>query len=317
MGQKMQLRDAANTVESHTGVTHAGMPLSANRPPAPDLEPWVGRVIASKLENAGSLSIDCGICSDLAFARVVLRGQWDVKTIDGMAHFKDQALLYGPHTQNMRLTCTGPVHAVGLGFRPGAITALLGRDADPLVDRMIATDPFGLAIGDVQQSYRPDTDPEQWLQVLEARMRDFIERTKPALPDPIATAFERASFDDPNIAPCDFAEEQGISQRQLERIVKRDFGMPPKMVLRRARALDLAAQLCGVADGEEESELLMRYFDQSHLIRDFKAFFETTPKAFNSEPRTLLRISLETRQARRLAELNRIGPGEIPPWVAS
>ena len=46
---------------------------------------------------------------------------------------------------------------------------------------------------------------------------------------------------------------------------------------RRARALDMAAVLLGVALEEEEQELRLRYFDQSHLIREMRHYFDMTP----------------------------------------
>ncbi len=303
-----------DAIESLSGVNRSGMPLAANRAPAKDLEPWVGRLVASKVEADDTSHIACGICNDIAFARIIVGGRWDAQTLDGHGEFQDEALLFGPQSRHMPVGCTGPVIAIGVGFRPGAIPNLLSREMAPLIDRIEAADPFGLIANDIASDYPRGATPEQWLCTLEERMRDFIARTGPKPPDPLAAAFEYASFADPNIAPGDFAEEQGVSLRKLERMARRDFGMTPKTVLRRARALDLAAQLCGVADQEEEDELLARYFDQSHLIRDFRAFFGTTPAAFRSEPRLFLRINVETRQARRLAELKRIEPGGKPPW---
>lgn len=83
-----------------------------------------------------------------------------------------------------------------------------------------------------------------------------------------------------------------------------------------ARALDIAANLIGVADSSEAEEIALRYFDQSHVIRDFTSFFGVTPHKFRAQPRPLLTITLEQRQARRLEELKRLRPGEHRPWLA-
>jgi len=151
---------------------------------------------------------------------------------------------------------------------------------------------------------------------IETALRRYIERVRPPPPDPVSAAFELATFADPGLSLAAFAESQGLSLRQLERVVRRDFGLTPKKVLRRARALDLAAQLCGVADDGEADAMMLRYFDQSHLIREFAAFFGVTPREFRSRPRPLLTITLEQRQARRLEELQRIQPGSTAPWRA-
>jgi len=90
--------------------------------------------------------------------------------------------------------------------------------------------------------------------------------------------------------------------------------MPPKQVLRRARALDMASHLRGVADHDEAEALALRYYDQSHLIREFTALFGMSPRQFVDSPQPLMTLSLETRQARRLEMIARIAPGDIRPW---
>jgi len=111
------------------------------------------------------------------------------------------------------------------------------------------------------------------------------------------------------------ASDGGIGMRQLERIVRRDFGMTPKHVMRRARALDMASHLRGVADHEEAEALMLRYYDQSHLIREFTALIGMSPRQFVERPQPLMTLTLETRQARRLEMLDRIAPGGSPPWL--
>jgi hypothetical protein len=90
--------------------------------------------------------------------------------------------------------------------------------------------------------------------------------------------------------------------------------MPPKQVMRRARALDMASHLRGVADHDEADQLMLRYYDQSHLIREFTELFGMLPSQFVASPLPLLTVSLEARQARRLEVMERIAPGARRPW---
>ena len=59
----------------------------------------------------------------------------------------------------------------------------------------------------------------------------------------------------------------------------------------------MAATLLGVARPEEEPDMRLRYFDQSHVIRDFTTFFGVTPEKFRAKPRPLLKVTLEQREA--------------------
>ncbi len=300
-----------------SGVSVDGAPLSENRAPAPDLAPWVARVVSAKIANGPETTIACGMCNDLVYVRVVFDGRWTARSADSQSAYADEPLLFGQHSKFMPLTCTGNIMSAGFGLRAGAFHALTGRRADAIVDRIERADPFGLLEGESREIFAAAHSPEEWNHALEEAMRRFVERTQPGPPDPISTAFELAAFADPGLSPADFADSRNISLRKLERVVKRDFGLTPKCVLRRARALDLAAQLCGVADDGEEEAMMLRYFDQSHLIREFAAFFGVTPQEFRKRPRPLLTITLEQRQARRLEELERLGPDAKRPWRLS
>lgn len=314
MGAQTVIERPIEGVTARSGMTRTGMPLSLNRPAAPDLDPWIGRIVVARVETTPNFKVDCGLCSDIAFQRILLGGEWLADTADGKRRFGAEPIIVGPHDRHMPVTCTGAMSALGVGFRPGALRKLLGRDMSLMVNRIEPGDPFGILRDGGAARFAKDADVTDWADQLEDTMRDFIQRTRPEPPDRLSTAFDFASFADPNISPGLFAEQQGVSLRTVERTVRRDFGMTPRMVLRRARVLDLAAQLLGVADQSEETEFVMRYFDQSHVIREFQTFFGCTPRAFRAEPRLLLTINLETRAARRLEELNRLAPGDPRPW---
>ena len=301
-------------LEPRSGATADGMPLSLNRAPAADLDPWVGRVVVTRVHAAPDHEVSCSVFNDLTFSRVVLAGNWCATTPGGLIQVDHAPVLMGPQSRRMEMTCRGSFWTVNIGLRPGALACLSGAPLSSLVDRVECVDPFGLA-GEGENFGYPEVAPiEQLAVIAEARMRAFIERTNPKRPDPISTAFEAASFIDPNTSPGQFAEEHDISLRQVERIVRRDFGMTPRTVMRRARAMDLACHMLGISDRKEEQEFLLRFFDQSHLIREFQHFFGVTPQAFRSRPRPLLTLNLEARAARRLEELARIAPGARRPW---
>ncbi|MDJ0643903.1 MAG: helix-turn-helix domain-containing protein [Erythrobacter sp.] len=302
---------------AQSGKTRTGMPLSLNRAAADDLDPWIARIVVAKVETTPDFRLDCGLCNDIAFERLLVGGEWTVKTVDGPRRFGSEPVLVGPHSRHMPVKCKGTMSTLGVGFRPGALRKLFGRDLPSLVDRIEPGDPMGLLTDGGASNFSKEASAAEWADLLEERVRYFIERLQPEPPEPLSSAFEYASFANPNIAPGEFADAHGISLRTLERTVRRDFGLPPRTVLRRARALDLAAQLLGISDTTEEQEFLLRYFDQSHLIREFQAFFGVTPQAFRKSPKLLLTINLETRAARRLEELDRLRPGEKRPWQAA
>jgi AraC-like DNA-binding protein len=298
-----------------SGASRDGLPLSENRAPADDLSPWFSRLISAKAVNSADVLITCGMCNDNAYTRYISNGRWTAMTADGHNSYENEVLQFGEHSKFMPLTCTGDIMSSGFSLRAGAFYALTGRSAVTIVDRIERADLFNLMQDDLRDAFSADYTPKQWNLALEEALRRFIKLHDPEPPSEISVSFELAAFEDPTQSLADFAEAKNISLRKLERIVKRDFGLTPRTVMRRARALDIAAQLCGVADKVEEEEMLLRYFDQSHMIRDFASFFGVTPHKFREKPRPLLTLTLEQRQARRLEELKRLKPGETKPWL--
>jgi AraC-like DNA-binding protein len=180
-----------------------------------------------------------------------------------------------------------------------------GQPASPL-------EHFGIDSADTLAAFEHVDDPATIANILERRFRDLVEKLGRPHPSPISAAFEALSFINPK--HCRICREMAISMRQLERIIRRDFGMPPKQVMRRARALDMASHLHGVADEAEAEELILRYFDQAQMTREFTELFGVTPRRFVKTPNPLLTLALESRQAKRLEALERVPPGGSRPW---
>ena len=258
--------------------------------------------------------LDCGLLCDYACIRVQTRGKWQATTKDG-DKFSDQAtMLFGPHSKRMPVSVTGSFTSVGVFLRAGACHALNGPEISGLTDNLATFTQLHLPEARWLSLCDPDATPEEWTVAMEQEMRRLISDRAVREPEPISARFEAATFIDPNVTVAQLAEDFGVEQRRLERIVKRDFGMTPKQVLRRARALDMASHLRGVADQNEAEALALRYYDQSHLIREFTAMFGMSPRQFVERPQPLMTIGLETRQSRRLEAIQRIAPGGIKPW---
>ncbi|MFT4027871.1 MAG: helix-turn-helix domain-containing protein [Novosphingobium sp.] len=304
--------DAA--VSSRGGTTRQGQPLSYNRAPAADLAPWVARLYATVVDLPEGHTLHCGLLRDSSNFRIQLRGAWSAETADGLVTGDRTALFFGPQTKRMPVTVTGSFTSVGISLRPGTGHALRRAKTADYLDRVVPCEEMGLPGEAVLQMLERESEPEAWLQILEGVIRQIVQASGGEQPDPITQRFEALAFVDPTVSVADFASECGIDQRKLERIVRRDFGMAPKQMLRRARALDMASYLRGVGDPAEAEELLLRYYDQSHLIREFTELFGMSPRQFVATPQPILTLALESRQARRLEMMERLEPGGVRPW---
>ncbi|MFC6620726.1 helix-turn-helix domain-containing protein [Novosphingobium panipatense] len=301
-------------VKSREGKTRDGQPMSYNRSPAADLVPWLARFHVSSMSMPDGHVLSCGLLNEAATVRIFLSGEWTVHTADGPALLRNGAFYFGPNSRHMPVTVSGSFVSVGFALRPGTGTALKLPHVGDYVDRVVPTDVLNAPSADFVAAIDPAAPPEQWLQGIEEVTRRQVKDRGGGRPDPVTAAFEAISFSNPGLSIKEAAAGCGVDRRKLERVISRDFGMPPKQVLRRARALDMASYLRGVADAAEGEEMALRYYDESHLIHEFTNLFGISPRQFIARPQPILTLSLEARQARRLEMLNRLTPGGIRPW---
>ncbi|MEM8726715.1 MAG: DUF6597 domain-containing transcriptional factor [Pseudomonadota bacterium] len=180
----MPERSALNTSQvseppgmvAQSGETRSGMPLSLNRAAADDLDPWIARIVVAKVATTPDFSLDCGLCNDIAFERLLVGGQWIVETADGTRRFGSEPILIGPHSKHMSVKCKGTMSTIGVGFRPGALRKLLGRNLPELVDRIEPGDPLGLLDEGGAAQYSKDATAEDLANLVEERVRAFVER---------------------------------------------------------------------------------------------------------------------------------------------
>ncbi|MFC4299007.1 MAG: AraC family transcriptional regulator [Castellaniella sp.] len=83
-----------------------------------------------------------------------------------------------------------------------------------------------------------------------------------------------------------------VSARQLRRITLEGYGMSPKTLAMKYRALRLASSLSLARELPPTNPWQAEYADQSHMIRDFRRFIGWTPQAFRLEQRNVAAATL-------------------------
>lgn len=294
--------------------------LAATRGPAEDIRDWIYWLSVSDMELPDGITLSGGMLTDHACMRVITGGVWTAETAEGHRVYDPgpdgMVLYFGPQTKFMPLTVTGSFRLLTMHLRAGANTVMGGPNQlehrDCIVDHSEL-----VGHGNLATRFKLDASDDDWLDAMERELRRFIEATGTRKPDPVTVGFEKVCLSRPDSPISQIARDLNVSPRTLERTVRRDYGLSPKKVLRRARALDMAAALLNVVDPEEEADLELRYFDQSHLIKEIRHFFGMTPGDLSDSPHPLLRNNLEIRQARRLEAIGRWNHDEPVPWSRS
>lgn len=297
-----------------SGASRDGRPLAHHRAAAPDLAPWIARVFFTAVGQPEEQTLSCGLFNDTPFVRLIVRGDWTGETAAGPIQCSHGPLMFGAQSRRMPITVTGPFITFGFALRPGALAALGHPWGEVAMDCIAPVPPEGPWTDWACIDEIGARSPEGWLAWLEEALLAHIRRIDARPPDPLATALDRAAFADPREPIGAFALRHGVSTRRVERMAKRDFGLPPRLVMRRARVLDMASQLLGFADAEEAEEQLLRFYDQSHLIREFRALLGCTPRQLVRSPQPILTLGLEPRQGRRLELLGKLDGDRPAPW---
>lgn len=307
-------------IHSLTGTSRQGAPLALSRAGAPDIETWFDWISVAEGELPEGSTVSCGMLGDQPCFRLLWGGVWTAETRDGHRVFdpgdKGITLYFGTQSRYMPITVTGSYKCVTLHLATGAPAVLAGPPQIDLIDRIIIHEEL-VGHGKLTTKIALEEDYEGWMQALERQLRKFLDKNGRRMPDPLSAAFERECLVSPDFSIGDFADAHSVSTRTVERTVLRDFGLSPSLVLRRARALDMAAALLDVARPDEENEIRLRYYDQSHLIREIRHFFGMKPSELSGRQHPFLSLNMESRQRRRLKAQLELAEEEqrgIMPW---
>ena len=99
----------------------------------------------------------------------------------------------------------------------------------------------------------------------------------------------------------DLLERAAYSERQVQRLTERYFGLSPQALARKYRALRAAALLSfPTLTPEFEAELGDAFFDQSHMIREINRFVGRTPARLKDPDSPFLSEMIDPKNLREL-----------------
>ena len=233
--------------------------------------------------------------ADRAQFRFHLRGTGEYHFAGGLIVPSYPVTIIGPTTAPVTSIAKSDMIIFGWGMLPAGWAALIGKNSEFRVDNALdARDIFGDAIMQVFDRLL-NTDYAGQLQIGTQTALDIYARSD-------APPFEFTSIvdgwllrnADPDIDIL--IQSTGLSPRQLERTTKRYYGMPPKKLARKYRALR-AAHALARGDSLDDTGLGLAFYDQSHLIREIKAFTGLTPSQLKSGQSPLTQATMDGRRS--------------------
>lgn len=245
--------------------------------------------------------------ADFAQIRFMIAGSGHYLFADGHKDRTADCCLLGPTSGATHFDVAGPVQVVGVTVLPLGWAALGAGDADKAADRALdLCDLFGPHWQALLGMLRTVDDATEaaaqfWafmraqIRMVTAAERAFVQATDAWLADERSPRVEALQ------------EATGLSARQVARWCNRLYGVPPKYLARKYRALRCAlilarehvdwTEFCG--DGA--------FYDQSHFIREVRHFTGLTPTELRDKASIVIRLTMERGDVEgEFAQLSRI-----------
>jgi AraC-like DNA-binding protein len=199
---------------------------------------------------------------------------------DGGAPFlAATGFLIGPHARPIVNEPTAETHCVGIVTTPIGCRAVFGIAPAPLRGRIVDLLAAWPAAGSLRARLPVGGDPEELLDRVESELRFGLDESDRGLAR--CASAVAALQADPTRPVADIAAELGLSHGHLDREFARIVGMGPRTlarVLRVRRLLELVDVHGPVAWTRLAADL--GWYDQSHLVRDFREFAGLGPSAW-------------------------------------
>jgi AraC-like DNA-binding protein len=219
-------------------------------------------------------------------------GESHYRFVDGETQDAPRTHFVGATSGAVHTYAQGPVDVFGMGLTPGGWSALVGMDASALLNRVL--DAEAVLGADARESLAMLAACDGCDAMVAAIEPVLLRLTRQAVA-PGTLGFVDAVDAWLSSAPSpeldDLVARTGLSRRQVERRCNALYGVPPKLLARKYRALRVAVAIAA------QDQPVDAFYDQSHMIREVQQFTGTTPGKIRTAPGELARLTITQRTA--------------------
>lgn len=218
--------------------------------------------------------------------RIRLSDQWVVQS---------RSLYSGQITKYFYLENTGKSGVMGVKLKPTAITHLYNQSAHTYTDKVVDLLQIGEpTLDSLERELHSLTEADKMIALLNEYFLPLASRYKENAADKAIELIVAATG---MISIADICSTLFISERQLERVFKKYVGLSPKFYCRIIRFNHIFHCMERGAHGWSDVVHNAGYYDQSHFIRNFKAFTGEEPSAYLFEKTNLANFFLKKKDA--------------------
>lgn len=218
--------------------------------------------------------------------RICLADSWEQQSM---------RLVAGQISRYFFLENTGASGIIGIKVQPTALTHLFNLDMHLLTGKVLDLgEVLGSRLNVLEQDLRSTHDHEQVIAFLNQHFQAILANAgyeeSPA-DEVVRLIFAQKGM----ISVADITDSIGISERQLERLFKKYIGLSPKFFARIIRFSTIFQLIQQEDPGWAGLAYESGFYDQSHFIRNFKAFTGEEPSRYGFNEKNMANFFLKKK----------------------
>ena len=198
-------------------------------------------------------------------------------------------LCTAPLLEAKRFFIYGPARMVGASLTPLGWQCLGKLPVSDVNNRTVSPDELlePEEIAQFEMDVKIGADGDSGLETIIGSIAKALRSRRDRLnADQVAFVLQVTAWLSDSLNPqlSDLLTKTEVSERTAQRLCKRYFGVPPRALIKRFRAIRAAMMLANPRlPPNKREEIIDAYFDQSHLIRDIRRYTGRTPSALAEE----------------------------------
>jgi AraC-like DNA-binding protein len=177
----------------------------------------------------------------------------------------------------------GQSQVFGIKFKPGGFRPFLKFATSKLADRVVAAESIlGKDVNALESILLSSGEENEKVEAANAFFRARMPKPD-AVIEAVGTIVERILEERDIKTVDDLVDRTGIGKRSLQRMFNEYVGVSPKWVIRRYRLHELVERF-NSNDEPRWADLALElgYFDQAHLINDFRSITGYSPTEYQA-----------------------------------
>lgn len=220
---------------------------------------------------------------------------YEIKLEDSWV-IQSSSLVAGQISHHFHLRNRGISHVLGIKLQPTALTHLYKQDMELLSDKVLNLAPFTFPrMSELEINLRRTENQDDQIKIINAFFLDLARNciSENEMPE---KAIGLLRSQNGMISMAELLTGIFLSERQFGRVFKKYVGLSPKLYARIIRFNYIFHLREEKPDSWKNLALEAAYYDQSHFIREFKAFTGENPGEYLFDEKDMANFFLKMKR---------------------